>query len=282
MIGLDAKLDRLLLAAYFEDVASRDLTALLVPVDQIAKADVIFNEGAVLCGLPVIERLFRLIDEDLRFLPAAKDGEWMEPGRAIFYVEGRARTLLTVERTALNFLSHMSAIATKTRAFVDKVKDTKAKILDTRKTTPLMRTIDRYAVKTGGGENHRFGLFDAVLIKDNHLAVLRNEGIGPLLARARSRYPRNIAIGIEVQNLAEFEEALQGHPEYILLDNFKVDDVRAAVTRRNALQSPVPLEVSGGITLDNVERYALCGVERISIGALTHSIKAVDLSLNLI
>lgn len=282
MIGIDARLDKLLQEALAEDIGPRDLTSSLLPPKHASKADCIFKEEAVLCGLAVAERVFRIVDEELRFLPVAKDGEVIAAGRAIFYIEGSTRSILAAERTALNFLQHMSAVATKTRAFVDKVAGTEAKILDTRKTTPVFRVLDRYAVRTGGGTNHRNGLYDGVLIKDNHIAALLKQPISEIVKTAKSRFPKNVPVGVEVKNLKELAEALKAPCDYILLDNFSADLVREAVAFRKAQKIFIPLEVSGGVNLDNVAAYAQCGVERISIGGLTHSVKAVDVSLNLI
>ncbi len=282
MKGIDARLEKLLQASLAEDIGARDLTSQLLPPRHVSKADAVFKEEAVLCGMVVAERIFRLVDEELRFLPVAKDGEVIAKGRAIFYVEGSTRSILTAERTALNYLQHMSAVATKTRAFVDAVKGTQAKILDTRKTWPLFRQLDRYAVVTGGGVNHRNGLYDAVLIKDNHIAALPNQSITEIAKSARAKFPKNVPIGVEVKNLKELAAALAGPCDYILLDNFTPAQVQEAVAFRKAQKVFIPLEVSGGVTLDTVADYAKCGVDRISVGALTHSVKAVDISLNLL
>jgi nicotinate-nucleotide pyrophosphorylase (carboxylating) len=280
--GIDARLERILQASLAEDIGARDLTSSLLPARHISKADCIFKEEAVLCGMIVAERIFRLVDEELRFLPVAKDGEVIAKGRVIFYVEGSTRSILTAERTALNFLQHMSAVATKTRAFVELTKGTEAKILDTRKTWPMFRQLDRYAVRVGGGVNHRNGLYDGVLIKDNHIEALKNVSITELAKTARSKFPKNVPVGVEVKNLKELAAALAAPCEYILLDNFTADQVKEAVAFRKSQKIFIPLEVSGGVNLDNVAAYAKAGVERISVGALTHSVKAVDISLNLL
>ena len=282
MIEHDPQSEALLRAALKEDIGSKDLTCSLLPATQIVKADTIFKEEGVLSGIEVAERVFRLIDDDLRFLPAAKDGEFIEPGRVIFYVEGPCRSILSAERTALNFLGRMSGIATLTRRFVDAVKGTPAAILDTRKTAPLLRHFDRAAVRAGGGTNHRFGLFDGILIKDNHLRVLRGIRFAEILKRVRALSTRKVPCGIKVKDLAETEEAVKCGFDYVLLDNFSVEQVRQAVAIRNKFISTIEFEVSGGIRLDNVRAYADCGVERISVGALTHSFKTTDISLNLL
>ncbi len=281
MQGIDERTDRLLKAALAEDMGNKDLTSSLIPAAHESKADAIFREDAILCGLVVIERIFRLVDDQLRFLPVANEGEFIKASRAVFYVQGKTRSILTAERLALNFLAYLSAIATKTRAFVDEVKGTKAQIMDTRKTTPLWRTLERYAVRTGGGVNHRFGLFDGVLLKDNHLKAIPIKDIKDIVKNARARFTKNIGIGIEVTNLEELKLALDTECQYILLDNFTPALVNKAVALRAEMKKQIPLEVSGGIRLLNVRKYAECGVERISVGALTHTIKSIDVSLNI-
>lgn len=281
MIGLEGDIDAFLKSAIQEDVGPRDLSSSLIPTDTFIKADAIFKETAILCGLPIAERIFRIIDQNIRFLPVANEGELIETGRVIFYVEGDARGILSAERLALNVLGRLSGIATITRQFVDKINQTKAKILDTRKTTPLLRKLERYAVRTGGGVNHRFGLFDGVLIKDNHLATIKNTPAG-IVRLAKQRMTKNIPIGIEIKNLDAFESILHSEPHYVLLDNFNLDSLVKAVEIRNRVNPLVLLESSGGITLENVHAVALTGVDRISIGYLTHSVKNIDISMNLI
>jgi nicotinate-nucleotide pyrophosphorylase (carboxylating) len=186
------------------------------------------------------------------------------------------------ERTALNFLSHLSGIATQTRAFLDKIKETKVKIMDTRKTTPGLRLLEKYAVSVGGGTNHRFGLYDQVLIKDNHLRVLRKQALSEIVAQSRRGVLKKTAVGIEVKNLAELKEALDTSADYILLDNMAPETVREAVHLRKRMGKPAAFEVSGGIHLENVLDYAKIGVERISIGALTHTFRGINLSLDIV
>ncbi|MBF0254317.1 MAG: carboxylating nicotinate-nucleotide diphosphorylase [Candidatus Omnitrophica bacterium] len=282
MIALDKKLDHILRAALREDVGGRDLTSSMIDADLTARGDVVFKSRGVLCGLSVAERIYRLVDENLRFLPVAKDGELIEPGRAIFYLEGSARSILTGERTALNFLSEMSGVATLTRQFVEKVKNTKVAIYDTRKTLPNFRALDRYSVRVGGGHNHRRGLYDGVLFKENHWTALAGTDMVFVIKRARARYPRNVPIGVEVRSLDELRALVKSAADFILLDNFDLPAARQAVRIRNDSGSAIPLEISGGVTLDTVEAYAATGVERISVGALTHSAKPPDLSLNLL
>ncbi len=266
-----------------EDVGSKDITtSSVIPKNLSVKADIEFKRKGVLCGIEIAERVFRLVDENLRFLPVAKDGEWIDVDREVAYIEGSASSILIAERTALNFLSHLSGVATITKAFVDQVKGTPAKILDTRKTTPGLRVLEKYAVATGGGTNHRRGLYDQVLIKDNHLRILRKMPLVDIVAAAKKSTLKKTVIGVEVKNLLELKEALKSKADYILLDNLSVENVREAFLMRKKMGSKIELEVSGGITLDNVKDYAQVGVERISVGLLTHASPSIDISLDIV
>ena len=276
-------IDPIVKAALREDIGVRDITSIaLIPRNMTVKADIEFKQKGVLCGIEVAERVFRLVDEDLRFLPVAKDGEVIEKGREIAYIEGSGLSVLVAERVALNFLSHLSGIATLTREFTEKVKSTPARILDTRKTTPNLRAFEKYAVRTGGGTNHRFGLYDQVLIKDNHLRILRKEPLIEIVNRAKRAALKKTLVGVEVKNLMELAEALKSKADYILLDNMPLEDVREAVEMRNKAGVKMEFEVSGGIQLDNVLSYAQTGVERISVGKLTHGAPSVDISLDIV
>ncbi len=275
--------DLLIKAALKEDVGSKDITtSAIIPKQLKIKADIQFKEPGVLCGIEIAERTFRLLDENLRFLPTAKDGEWIEKNREVAYIEGPAASVLAGERTALNFLGFLSGIATQTRAFVDKVKGTNAKILDTRKTTPTLRALEKYAVLTGGGVNHRQGLYDEALIKDNHLRILRKQPLEQIVAVVKQSVLKKTVVGIEVKNLAELKEALKTKADYILLDNMTPETVREAVNLRKRMESGIAFEVSGGLRLDNVHDYAQIGVERISVGSLTHSAPSIDVSLDIV
>ena len=275
--------DLIVKLALREDVGRKDITSSAIfPESLHLRAEIQAKQAGVLCGIETAERVFRHVDDDLRFLPAAKDGDSLEPGREIAYIEGSAQAILVAERTALNFLGHLSGIATLTRQFVDKVKGTKAAILDTRKTTPNLRLLEKEAVVAGGGVNHRFGLYDQVLIKDNHLRVLRDRTIPSIVETLRETVLKKTVVGLEVKNLKELTEALKTDVSYILLDNMSVSTVREAVTMRDKLKPKIQLEVSGGIRLDNVREYAETGVERISIGALTHSAPCLDISLDIV
>lgn len=266
-----------------EDVGPKDITSSsLFDTKTRLRAEIESKEAGILCGIDVVERVFQMADEDVRFLPEGKDGDALEPGREIAYVEGSARSILIAERTALNFLGRLCGIATLTSRYVEKVRGTKAKIMDTRKTTPGLRALEKMAVASGGGVNHRMGLYDQVLIKDNHLRVLKNVSIPEIVRRVQSQVLRKTVIGLEVKNLDEFSEALKTGASYVLLDNMSVETVREAVKMRQQAKSKIELEVSGGINLETVRVFAETGVERISVGALTHSAKCLDVSLDIV
>ncbi|MCG3176084.1 MAG: putative nicotinate-nucleotide pyrophosphorylase [carboxylating] [Candidatus Omnitrophica bacterium] len=266
-----------------EDVGLRDITtSAIIPKTLLIRAEIEARESGVLCGIEVAEKVFRHVDENIRFLPVSADGDLLEKGREIAYIQGPAASILVAERTALNFLQRLSGIATLTRKYVDKIAGTGARILDTRKTTPNLRALEKYAVKIGGGRNHRFGLMDQVLIKDNHLRILRNESIPQIVQRVRQASLRKTVIGIEVKNLKELAEALKTDVQYILLDNMDLPTVREAVQMRARSAPGIELEVSGGISLENVRAYAECGVERISVGRLTYGAPALDMALDIV
>ena len=282
MIRTDVE-DLIVKLALREDVGAKDVTTTaLIPHNFHIRADIEVKEKGILCGIEIAERVFRHVDENLRFLPVANDGDEAEPGREIAYIEGSAASILIGERTALNFISHLSGIATLTRQFVNKIKGTSAKILDTRKTTPNLRLLEKYAVTVGGGTNHRAGLYDQVLIKDNHLRILRNDSIIDMVGRAKSSVLKKTPVGIEVKNLKELAEALKSKADYILLDNMSVETVKEAVAMRQKAGSKIQYEVSGGMNLETVRSYAETGVERISVGALTSSPPSLDVSLNIV
>jgi nicotinate-nucleotide pyrophosphorylase (carboxylating) len=259
--------------ALAEDVGSGDLTAQLVPLGEPVRAHVISRQSAILCGTAWFDEVFRQLDGAVRVAWQAADGDAVQSDQSLCTLSGAARSLLTGERTALNFLQTLSAVATRTRTFVDAVAGTDARILDTRKTLPGLRRALKYAVRCGGGSNHRMGLHDAVLIKENHITAAG--GIASALAHARD-VAAGVPVQIEVENLDQLREALAAGARLILLDNFDLDSLRQAVrlTDRRA-----ELEASGGIALDSVRAIAQTGVDRISIGSLTKDIQAVDLSL---
>jgi nicotinate-nucleotide pyrophosphorylase (carboxylating) len=261
-------------AALEEDMGAGDLTATLIDPALRARAEVMSREDAVLCGSAWFDACFRQLDASVHIAWNVTDGMVVRPSQILCELEGPARALLSAERTALNFLQLLSGVATETRRYVDAVAGTGAAILDTRKTLPGLRLAQKYAVKCGGGENQRIGLYDGVLIKENH--ILAAGSITLALQRAREAAPEGIPIQIEVEGLDELGQALAAGARLILLDNFDLDTLREAV-RVNAGRAI--LEASGGITLDNVRAIAETGVDRISIGSLTKNVRAVDLSM---
>lgn len=261
---------------YFATALSHDLTAQLIPAGRAARATLIAREEAVLCGIPWFEACFKALDPRAQVTWLAKEGERIPADAMLCEINGNARAILSVERPALNFLQLLSGTATVTRRYVDAIKGTKAMIMDTRKTLPGLRIAQKYAVQIGGGANQRIGLFDGILIKENHIAAAG--GIRAALAAAQQQAKPGIPIQIEVESLAELEEALDAGAKLILLDNFDTKQMREAV--RITAQGAA-LEASGGITLDNVRAVAETGVDRISIGGLTKHVRAVDLSLRI-
>lgn len=268
------EIERNVADAVREDYGSGDLTAGLIPADKRGRATVITREAAILCGSEWFNRCFRSFDPQVTIIWTAKDGDRVTANQTLCTIEGNARALLSGERPALNFLQTLSATATITRAYVDAVAGTHAAILDTRKTLPGLRLAQKYAVKTGGGVNHRIGLFDGILIKENH--IMAAGGIAPALMQAFALAPKGVTLQIEVENIAQLEAALAAGVKLVLLDNFTPDLMRTAV---KLTAGRAKLEASGGISLANVRSYAETGVDRISIGALTKDIKAVDLSM---
>jgi nicotinate-nucleotide pyrophosphorylase (carboxylating) len=265
---------RLVQRALDEDLPDITSQAIFEPADR-GKAEFVIKEPGVIAGLEFAELTFATLDSSARFIAKVEDGATVKPGDAIGEVTASVIALLSGERAALNFMQRASGIATMTRRFVEAVSGTKAKIYDTRKTAPGLRLLDKYAVAIGGGENHRFGLNDMYLIKNNHID--RAGSIKAAMERVRSRKSSE-KIMVEVRNAAELDEALPLRPDYILLDNMTNDEMRAAV---KSAAGRVRLEASGGITLDNVRAVAETGVDRISIGTLTHSVQALDISMRI-
>jgi nicotinate-nucleotide pyrophosphorylase (carboxylating) len=262
--------------ALAEDVGQGDLTAGLVDPGRRAQARVLARESAVICGAPWAEAALRQVEPDARIEWLVREGERCAAGQVVLRVEGSARGLLTAERTALNFLQLLSAVATKTATYVEAVRGTRAQIVDTRKTLPGLRLAQKYAVRTGGGTNHRIGLYDAVLIKENHIAAAG--GVTPVLQAAQRIAADATFIEIEVETLAQLQEALDAGAKMVLLDNMDMDTLRQAV-RMNAGRAI--LEISGGVTLERLRALAETGVDRISIGTLTKDVKATDFSMRL-
>jgi nicotinate-nucleotide pyrophosphorylase (carboxylating) len=261
-----------------EDIGAGDVTARLVPATQHARGRVVTRESAVLCGQAWVNETFRQLDPAIRLGWLAQDGERVSAGQKLFEIEGPARPILTGERTALNFLQLLSAVATEARRYADAVAGTGAAILDTRKTLPGLRTAEKYAVVCGGASNHRIGLFDMVLIKENHVAAAGS--IGAAIAAARRAAP-GVKVEVEVESLQELDEALAAEPDIVLLDDFTHSDLRAAVARVRERGSRVKLEASGSVTLSTVRDIANTGVDYISVGALTKHVRAIDLSMRL-
>ncbi|HUX64003.1 carboxylating nicotinate-nucleotide diphosphorylase [Sulfuricella sp.] len=261
-------------AALAEDISSGDLTAQLIPAAQAARASIISREAAVLCGTAWFEACFRKLDANIEIKWFARDGEAVTAGQTLAKICGNARAMLSAERPALNFLQTLSATATATRLYVEAVSNTHTKIMDTRKTLPGLRLAQKYAVKCGGGENQRVGLYDGILIKENH--IMAAGSIHEVLAQAAKIAPPGVSIQIEVESLDELEQALEAGARLVLLDNFSLEQMREAV---KAAGSHAELEASGGITLEAVRAVAETGVHRISVGSLTKDIKAVDLSM---
>jgi nicotinate-nucleotide pyrophosphorylase (carboxylating) len=263
-------------AVLLEDVGSGDLTAGLLPADQRSSVEVITREEAVVCGCPWFEEVFRQLDHAVELSWQVTDGDRVEPGKVLCRLQGPTRALLTGERTALNYLQTLSGTASRGRRYADAVAGLPVRVLDTRKTLPGLRAQQKYAVRCGGCWNHRMGLFDAILIKENH--ILAAGSISAALAAARS-VGAGVPVEIEVESLAELEEALAAGAIHLLLDNFGLDQLRRAVA---VTAGRARLEASGGITLDRIRAIAETGVHEISVGDLTKDVEAVDLSMRFV
>jgi len=273
-------IDPILQNALREDLAGGDVTAeACVDAERQASATALAKSPLVVCGAPVFRRVFELLDPEVRFEALVAEGEKVSRGTVVWRVTGRARSLLIAERTALNFVQRMSGTASLARACVEAIPAGCAtRITDTRKTTPGLRMLERYAVRTGGAHNHRDQLGSAVMIKDNHIVAAG--GIAVAVQRARARAPHTSRIEVEVTNLAELEQAIQAGADIIMIDNFSDELTESAVKRARELVPRPLLEASGGITLERIRRLAEIGVDVISVGALTHSAPAADISLD--
>jgi nicotinate-nucleotide pyrophosphorylase (carboxylating) len=275
------KLESIIRHALIEDIGKGDITtSLTIPKNKEVKAAILNKENCIVCGMPAAQKVFELIDPGIKFAPCVKDGQAAKKGKIIAKISGKARSILSAERVALNLLSMLSAVATKTREYVRHIEPYKTKITDTRKTMPGLRELQKYAVRVGGGYNHRMGLDEMILIKDNHLKV--TEGYTKLPS-----VPKGFKIEVEAQNLDEFKHALYFKPDVIMLDNMELEDIKKAVKIRNSTKftshhPPTKLEASGGVDFKNVRKLAASGVDIISIGALTHSVKAIDMSLEVL
>jgi len=273
------EVDRIVDQALKEDIGDGDHTSLsTIPADARGRARLIAKESGMLAGVYVAERVFKKIDSNIKFLILRQDGEELTEGDAIFDVEGPSASLLTAERLALNFLQRMSGIATATNQLSKMIEGSNCKILDTRKTTPNLRILEKYSVKTGGGENHRFGLYDMILIKDNHIDFAG--GIKKAIDACRNYLEKNekkLPIEIEVRSFKELEEVMEaGGVDRIMLDNFTPDDLEQAV---KLINGKYETEASGGITKNTIRDYAKTGVDFVSVGSLTHQIRSLDLSM---
>jgi nicotinate-nucleotide pyrophosphorylase (carboxylating) len=275
MVVATDTLERIVHAALAEDVGGGDVTTeATVAPDAVGSAELIVKEPGVVCGLGVAEATFRALDPDIHFEALASDGDVVDPPAVVARVTGSARAILTGERVALNFVGRLSGIATLTRRYVDAVEGTRAAVLDTRKTTPGLRALEKHAVAAGGGRNHRFGLDDAVLVKDNHLHAAGSLPAAVELVRAATELP----VEVECDTLAQVAEALDLGVEAILLDNMTPAELREAVA---FARDRARLEASGGVSLDTIRAIAETGVDEISVGALTHSARSLDVSLEL-
>ncbi len=271
--------DRLIELAIAEDIGDGDHTSLsTIPADRRGRMKLLIKQAGVLAGVEVAERVFRRLDPTVTFERKLKDGDRVEPGQIAFYVEGNLISLLQAERVILNLMQRMSGVATQTAVYADRLKGLKTKVLDTRKTTPGMRMLEKMAVRIGGGENHRIGLFDMILLKDNHIDFAG--GIENALRGARkylAEKQKDLKIEIEVRSLDDIDRVFAaGGADRIMFDNFTIEQTREGVAR---VAGRAETESSGGITLENLRDYAECGVDYVSVGALTHQIKSLDMSL---
>jgi len=277
----EEQIDNIIDIALAEDISHGDLTSeTLIPPELQGKASLLAKAEGIVAGVEVAKRVFLRVDPSLKIEVFIKDGAEVKPGDIIATISGRVISILKAERTVLNFLNRLSGIATLTTQYTAKTQGVATSILDTRKTTPGLRLLEKYAVRMGGGKNHRLHLGDLILIKDNHLTALRALGMSlkDIVAKAKQNAPRGIKVEVEINTIQEAREAVEGGADIIMLDNMSPDEMRQVVS---LVPDYVKTEASGGITLDNVQAAAMAGVDFISIGALTHSVKALDISLEL-
>lgn len=282
MKNLDLQIDEIIDLALTEDLGQGDVTTeALIPGDQRGVGSIVAKERGILAGLEIAKKVFYRVDPGLSVDAFLQDGAEVEPGKAIAKVEGKVASILKAERVALNFLQRLSGIASETNRYVKLVNGLPVRILDTRKTTPSLRLLEKHAVKMGGGENHRMNLGDGILIKDNHLAALRCRGLSikDIVSMARQNNPRRLKVEVEAKTIEEAMEAADAGADIVMLDNMSLDDMRQAV---KAIQRHALIEASGGVTLDKVRAIAETGVDFISVGALTHSARALDLGLDIV
>lgn len=278
--GYDASVREQIRGWLAEDIGSGDITTeTTIPRDSRSKAVIHVKESGIIAGLPIAKLVFEVVDSSLVFEPKVQDGDYVDKGTVLATVEGSTHSLLIGERLALNLMQRLSGIATKTNAFVNALEGLPVRLVDTRKTTPGHRMLEKYAVRVGGGANHRFGLYDAVMIKDNHI-----KGSGSIRAAveaARSKIPHTMKIEVETESLEQVDEALACGADIIMLDNMNPARMREAVARIKSASPHVIIEASGGVSLETINGIAACGVDVISVGGLTYSFHALDISLDL-
>lgn len=270
---MNKNLQKIISLAIQEDIGKKDITASLIPPKTLACANIICKQNAIIYGTKIVDAIFAKVDPKIKISWVAKDGDLVKTKKTLCKIKGPARSILTAERTALNFLQTLSGTATLTKKFADKLKGTKTKLLDTRKTLPGLRLAQKQAVKFGGGNNHRFGLYDAILIKENHITACGS--ITKAIIKAKKLFPKK-TIEIEVKNLSELQEAIEAKPNIIMLDNFSLKKIKEATKFK---RGKIKLEVSGGVTLKNINSLAKTGVDFISVGTITKMVKPIDLSL---
>ena len=275
-VPVPADLPQQVAAALTEDIRGGDLTAALIPPERAGRATVITREAAILCGIPYVEAVFRLVDALVTFDWRVAEGEAIEANQVLFSVDGPARALLTAERTALNFLQLLSGTASAAHTYAALLAGTRCRLLDTRKTIPGLRTAQKYAVRVGGGDNHRMGLFDGILIKENHIAAA---GSIALAVAAAKRSAAGVPVEIEVEDLAQLQAAIDSGADIAMLDNFSLEAMRAGVALNSRAKHPMKIEASGGIDTATIRAIAATGVDFISIGSITKHVRAVDLSM---
>ena len=266
--------NELIEAALKEDIGTGDLTTLIIPDDYHGEAKIYAKEHGIVCGIYIAEMIFQKVDSRIHTEAYVKDGDRISPGILIMKVIGPLAGILQAERTAINFMQHLSGISSMTRKLVDIVADYDVRIVDTRKTIPGMRSLQKYAVRVGGGNNHRFGLYDAVMLKDNHHAAVG--GLDQAIQRVKEKVGHMVKIEVECETLDQVQDALDNGVDVIMLDNMSLEDMRAAVT---LIDKKVIIEASGGITEENIREIAETGVDILSVGRLTHSVTAVDFSM---
>lgn len=272
---LSAEVKHLIQLALKEDIGKYDITSeLIIPKNSVGTASIIAKESGIICGLQIANQICKTIDKKLSFAALSKDGDRVAASQKIATINGPLKSLLTAERTILNFLQRMSGIASETNKYAAALRGTNTKLLDTRKTVPGHRALDKYAVKVGGGVNHRIGLFDMILIKENHIAAAGS--ITEAVKRASLNKPKNMKIEVEVTNLREVKEALTQNVDIIMLDNMNASRIKKSL---QVINGKCKTEASGGITLKNIRQIAKTGVNYISVGAITHSVKALDIAM---